>query len=311
MLTLKQRMKLMMQSELTEDRIIWLQLRSRYIGSSDSPGILGCGYSGQNRRTVWASKVGSVEYSQPDPKEKELELMDDGASYEQLVVEMFRIRNPGVEVVSKPFDLRTNPQFPNLCASLDSYIVGEDGKHYPLEAKWIMHPNRRVGKNEWKNEWEDGGCPLKHQFQSLHQQIVLGVNRGVVVGCVRGEYCERWIEYDDDVVKWMLEQYDEFWQYVVSGEPPPVVETDFASREVVKKTAIELGVAASEVVREIAELQSQASKLELKIESKLTALATKVGTAEYAIMDDGSAVKFFKSSIQLMRGLPRNVRVPI
>lgn len=294
-----------------EFRKEWLGERRRYIGSSDAAGIFGCGYANQTRYSVWMSKIDSVEATEDreaDLTEDELELMREGARNEKFVIQAFRDRNEQFEVIDKAFDLRLNPEYPNLCASLDAYAIDLDCLEFPVEAKWIMNPSRKID-GEWVDEWADGRCPLKYQFQVLHQMIVMGARRGVVVAFVRGKYTERWINWDQDAVDWMLSEYATFWSHVESRTRPPEPDKiELEVREVVKGTAIFLGSEDSEIVREIVKTQEIISQKQARVDVLLGSLSRRIGSSEYVMLDDGTAAKLHKQSIRMVRKLPRGVR---
>ncbi len=295
-----------------EDRSEWLGMRRRYIGSSDAAGIFGCGYANQTRYSVWLSKIDSVEAAEDRAEElsdDELELMREGARNEKLVIQAFRDRNEQFTVVERPFDLRLNHNYPNLCASLDAFAIDEDCLELPVEAKWIMNPSRKVD-GEWVDEWADGRCPLKYQFQVLHQMIVMGARRGVVVAFVRGAYTERWIEWDQEAVDWMLAEYATFWEHVENKTRPPEPDKiEMEVREVARGTAIVLGGEDSEMVREVAKAQERIAGMKARVEVLLDSLSRRIGSSEYVMLDDGTAAKLHKQSIRMVRRLPRGVRI--
>jgi predicted phage-related endonuclease len=287
------------QSVVFDSRLPWLEGRNKYIGSSEAAAILGFGYAGESPTTVWASKVHGTKKVFSKATLGDLE---EGRNNEAFVVESFAKRNPEWKVTpGHPFELQICKEHPYLACTIDASATRLDEK-IVIEAKWIMHQ---------AHEWADGKCPLKYQIQIMHQMICLGINRGVVIARVCGEFHERWIERDEALVEQMLLTYQRFWQCVIDRTPPeddsPIA---FESLQVERDMGFgkQLGKEASDKVREVLKLQDEETKLARKLAiAKSDVSVLKLGV-EWVVLDDQQVVRLKKSSMEKKAGLPRGVK---
>lgn len=287
-------------AEVFDSRIPWLEGRSKYIGSSDAPAILGHGYAGESISTIWGEKVGTYkrQFSSAD-----LQLMNEGRIGERFVIEMFANRHPDLKV-ERPegFQFEVCPEHPFLCASLDSWFYSLD-ERCPIEAKVIQNQPQ---------EWADGGCPIKYQIQLQHQMLVIGAKRGVVVAYVLGRYEERWFERDDEFLSKALVLYRKFWQHVIDRTPP---QDDSPMAYAVQRaetewgTARRLGKRGSDAVREYFKALDELEKVERKVNGAKALLAEHAKGVEFLILDDQQVVRMGKNSVKKAARLPRGVKI--
>lgn len=290
-----------MTQHVFDGRIPWLNGRQKYIGSSDAPAIFGEGYSGESISTVWADKCGFEGKRFTD---SDLALMNEGAIGEKYVLEMFANRHPELKVKRKenPFAFYVSSKYPYLCASLDCEAYAGE-KMMPVEAKVVRHQGE---------EWRDGGCPTKYVIQVQHQMLVTETERACVCVLLYGEYQERWIEKDEEFIELAMPLYEKFWQHVLDRTPPPDdspaayvcrrIETNFG-------TAKRLGKRGSDVLRTFFSLREESDKLERKINAVKAELAEFAAGAEYLVMDDQTAVKLGKRSIEKKPRLPKGITI--
>ena len=287
-------------AEQFDSRILWLEGRNKYIGSSDAPAILGHGYAGESISTVWGEKVGTYKKTfSPE----QIQLMNEGRIGEQFVVAMFANRHPDLKV-EKPaaFQLEVCPEHPYLCASLDAWAFALE-ERIPIEAKVIQNQPQ---------EWNDGGCPIKYQIQLQHQMLVIGAKRGVVVAYVLGRYEERWYERDDQFLEAALTCYQKFWQHVIDRTPP---QDDTPMAYAVQRaetewgTARRLGKRGSDAVREYFKALEELDKVERKVNTAKALLAEHAKGVEFLILDDQQVVKMGKNTVKKAARLPRGVKI--
>lgn len=296
--------------EQYDSRLPWLKGRRRYIGSSDSAAILGCGYADQTVTGVWRSKVEEVRKEQKR-SEATVQLMDGGVLNEPLVIAAFAARHPEWQVdPGTRFDFRVSVEHPFLCASLDSWVETQEDS-FPLEAKWILNPSRKID-GEWVNEWDDGKCPIMYQFQVMHQMICTGAKRGCVAAFVRGEYMERWIDRDEELIEWMLGEYRAFWKHVVDRTPPPEkspVPMRVLRGETTTGTAKLVGSETSDKIREVLEAQTKMERIKTRVGVLCNAIARKSGSAEFLLLDDNQCVKVTQGGLREVKRLPKGVSI--
>lgn len=189
------------------DEASWLEARRETIGASDTAGILGEGYAMQSALTVYAEKIG-----QPIPRE-ELDTFKIGKLMEPALRLIFTdITGMSCEPAGDTTIWR-NAKFPWLSVTLDALVA--DTTHGVVSGEL-----KNVGEFA-KEEWADGGCPLKHQIQCQHGMLVLGTSVVHLFGLVGGNRPEhRIIERNEEFIEAMQEQLRRFWNHVTDGVPP-------------------------------------------------------------------------------------------
>ena len=287
----------------------WLVERSKGIGSSDAPAVLGCGYATQSITQVYESKVNGVE---PEFSDETKELLNEGKLNEPLVQAAFAARNP--EWIVEPYNhvVLVAKCAPYILSSLDSKITHkETGERCPLECKWVLHPKRKV-EGEWVDEWANGGTPLGYEVQARHQMITVDSQRGCLAAFVCGRWEQRWFERDAEIEKWMLEEYRKFWSHVLRRVPPPDDHEGAQAihvREQRKGCAKLLGKKAGERVTALLEVNAEIEKLGSKATVLQNVIAQEFGGVEFLVLPNQSVVKISKTSIRKVSGLPRGVEI--
>ena len=286
-----------------DGRIPWLQGRQKYIGSSDAPAILGYGYSNQSPITVWNSKVNDV---QPEFDDQTLALMKNGQMCEPYVVDRFSKEHPELVVegqaANETNEMVVCKEHPYLSSTLDA-IARSGDEIIPVEAKWILYQSQ---------EWADGECPMKYQIQLMHQMICTGAKRGCVAAFVRGEYMERWFEWDDEVVEYMIGEYQKFWSHVIDRTPPP---DDSSNGFRILRPEPELNVAKmaggelSSAIRNYNELQDKAKLATQDADRAKNRIASELSECGYVILDDQTVFKLTKNCVKQVKKLPRGVQL--
>jgi predicted phage-related endonuclease len=288
------------QVAVFDSRIPWLEGRNKYIGSSDAPALLGCGYAGDSLSSKYAEKVHGVKRSFSPASRDAMQI---GSVLESGIIEIFAVRHPEWNVTKgKAFQFEVSKEHPYLCASLDGWATHGD-ERIVIEAKCISAANAY--------EWRENSAPLKYVCQVQHQLIVTGCKRGVIVALVGGEYEERWVERDEALIEQMLIVYRRFWQCVIDRTPPeddsPIA---FESLQVEREVGFgkQLGKEASDKVREVLKLQDEEAKLARRLAiAKSDVSALKLGV-EWLVLDSQEVIRCKKNSMEKKPGLPRGVR---
>jgi predicted phage-related endonuclease len=284
-----------------QDRDGWLVGRRASIGSSDGPAILGYGYANQCKTSTWRSKVFGEEIEFDEPTRK---LLDEGKKCEPFVVARFAMQHPEFRVVpGDPYEVLVSDSHDWIAATLDATANDGSGE-FPVECKWIGRFMAR--------DWEDGETPIKYQIQLMHQMFVTGAKRGCIAAFVAGEYVERWQEWDQEIVDYMLGEYEEFWR-CVQTKTPPVDDSPLAYRalrpEIDRGAAKAAGGSLSRLIREYIAAEQVASETRAVADRAKNAIAREVGGVEYVVLDDQSVVKLGKGVVKSIRRLPRGVRL--
>lgn len=267
---------------MKDARTEWLDERKFVIGASETPSILGCGF--ETPAEVWARKTG---HETPRSEGEHLEI---GNVIQPALIELAR-RRLHLDVIAEPdFVFRRSEAVPYVGASLDAYIVGEDGKHCPLDTKNVDGMNAR----DWANE-----PPLNYTVQLQQQMFVTGASYGYLFALIGGNKTA-WhrIERNDAFITAMLKKLEHFWRLVQTKTPPPYQDAKDQARILSILHPQDSGavVALDEIGmnavdrREVYSLQLdeiEAKKLEAENEIKAM-----LGDATYAVLPDGRAVSW-------------------
>ncbi len=195
------------------DRAEWLAARSTFIGASESAAILGCGYSGQNALTVYASKIN------PGGDEIEAtEAMTIGSLIEPGLCRVFEHFAQKPAWQEKPFRVRRLARHKFIGATLDALTIDSGfPEEIPVELKNV----------DWRllKQWdEEQVAPLKFQVQTSHQQLVTSAPKSYLMGLIGGnKQIIREFPRNEKFITALEGQLCEFWGFVERRELP----TDF------------------------------------------------------------------------------------
>lgn len=284
-----------------DGRLPWLKGRQKYIGSSDSPALFGFGYENQSATTVWLSKVHDVD---PSYTEADFQRMEEGRIGEQFVIAMFANRHPTWKVEhNPPFTITVCQDHPYLCASLDGQaLIDQEQEQIVIEAKVITH---------LAHEWADGQTPPRYVIQVMHQLLCTGWKRGVIVGYVRGELQERWVERDEGMIEQMLIRYQWFWNHVKARTPPEDPKRmSYESLRVLTEygTAKIAGKKLTDIARKYMELDKQHEQLTKELDELRNEIGRETLGAEYLLLPDQTCLKLGKKKLQYKPFLPRGIK---
>lgn len=261
-------------------REAWLTARREFIGASESPAILGCGYAGQTPLTVYASKVCEPTDEPTDDR------FVFGTLLEPALREIFRYKTGKSVVYSSPFTILRSEEISWLSASLDG-VTESDGELVPVELKNVDYFQR--------DEWDDGGSPLKYQVQVQHQLAVTGVSHGYLMGLIGGNDPQiRRIERNDRFIAAMIDRLGDFWKCVQSRTPPHI-DGSAASADAIKRlyprdcgAVVDLPGDIVEWCKKMAEAKEQSRVAEAIWSEAENRIKAAIGEASYGRLPDGS-----------------------
>lgn len=258
----------------------WLEERRSVIGASESPAILGYGYSDQNAWTVWARKRGLIE-DKPDN-----ELLEYGREIQPVTLRMFE-RRTGIKVRDMgEFTLQRHPELPWMGCTLDAAADLPEGL-VVIEAK-------NIGQYSSK-EWEADEPPLKVQIQIQHQLAVVGGVAGYAVATVGGNRL-RWrrVERNDRFIDAMTKKLAEFWELVLTGTPP-TVDASEGCREALSLLhpfdtglTVDLPSESSKWDAELQQAKEQKKALEEFITERENRLKAAIADCTFGVLPDGA-----------------------
>lgn len=242
------------------DRKEWLQLRKTGIGGSDAGAICGMNpYS--SPMTVFQNKTCEVL------EEQDNEAVRQGHDLEDYVAQRF-MEATGLKVRRSNYMYRSE-EYPFMIADVDRLVVGEDAG---LECKTASAYNA--------DKWKDGEIPLHYIMQCYHYMAVTGKRTWYIAAVILGrEFTYRKLEWDDELIRQMIEAEQDFWENHVMKKVMPAPDGSKACDAVLeqyfhmaqKAGTIELTgfdeklCRREEILSQISELQQEQSKIEQEV----------------------------------------------
>lgn len=242
------------------DRKEWLQLRKTGIGGSDAGAICGMNpYS--SPMTVFQNKTCEVL------EEQDNEAVRQGHDLEDYVAQRF-MEATGLKVRRSNYMYRSE-KYPFMIADVDRLVVGEDAG---LECKTASAYNA--------DKWKDGEIPLHYIMQCYHYMAVTGKRTWYIAAVILGrEFTYRKLEWDDELIRQMIEAEQDFWENHVMKKVMPDPDGSKACDAVLeqyfhlaqKAGTIELTgfdeklCRREEILSQISVLQKEQSKIEQEV----------------------------------------------
>jgi len=196
----------------------WLAVRRTGIGGSDAAAAVGLSpYA--SPLELWLDKTGrDAGLAKPNPHDT-TEPVYWGTLLEPIVAAAYTQQTGNR--VRKVNAVLQHPTIPFMLANLDREIVGVPGVQI-LECKTAGEFGARL--------WRDG-VPEYVQLQVQHQLAVTGKRAADVAVLLCGQQLAvHRIERDDALISRLIPLEAQFWQYVISGTPPPVDGSESADR---------------------------------------------------------------------------------
>lgn len=180
----------------------WLTLRKTGIGGSDAGTVCGLNPYG-NLIKLFYDKTGK------EVEEQDNEAMRQGADLEDYVAQRF-MEATGLKARRSNY-LYRSVEHPFMIADVDRLVVGEDAG---LECKTASAYNA--------DKWKDGKIPLHYAMQCYYYMAVTGRRAWYLAAVILGkEFVYHKLEWDDDVVRRLVEAEKDFWEkYVMAGRMP-------------------------------------------------------------------------------------------
>lgn len=303
--------KVFIRSRKRSARDAWLAARRKIIGASDTPAILGVGYSGSGPWSVWRSKVmpdGDDEFDGDMPLNWLI-----GRRMEPVIRELFAFETGTRTWHDGDHRLCVSDERPYVGFTPDGWCeTGPERAPSPLELKNVgSHAAEEWGACEHCHGIGCGRCnfvgrgtPLKYAVQVQHQLAVTGAARGVLCALIGGARLEyRIIERDEKFIAAMLSELDRFWKLVLAKTPP---STDDAatSRDILHMLYPEpRGICvrlSDEALMHAADAEQARLDIEFDRRRLLiaeNALKEQLGDAQYGALPDGRYVKWERTNV--------------
>lgn len=265
--------------EVLRDRPEWLEARRQGIGASEAADVLGIGR--KSPMTLYCEKLGLVE---PDPAEGEA--LEWGLLLEPILVQRYQqvtgraVRRPD------PHTIVRSREHPFMCFSPDGFVEDPVRGSGPLQIK--------TAGIFRLDDWEDEP-PLPYLVQVQHEIAVSGARWGALAVLLGGQRFRHYeIERNDAFLTALIDREADFWQRLMTKEPPPVDGSD-AARELLRRlypreTAGLVVNLAADVIEWDAALQ-EAKRLKRLNEGLITEYENKIkaamGEAETGVLTNG------------------------
>ncbi len=190
----------------------WLELRKKYIGSSDASVIMGTNIfkmpDGRIKTPyiLWMEKLGLMDCSYENPAMKYGKQMEETARW---------VYMSKTDIIVQPAVV-IHKNIPYMMSSLDGLSV--DGKR-AVEIKCCNAEDHATAKS--------GKVPDKYYAQVQHQIECLQCDGMDYFSYHKDEGIIVRVNRDDDYIKEMLKRYEKFWNSVVNLEQPEMTDKDF------------------------------------------------------------------------------------
>lgn len=200
----------------------WLNSRAGRIGGSDASAVVGLNPYKDNV-TLWMEKTGQA--AAEDISEKPY--VKYGTVAEDHLRELFKLDFPEYQVFYEPDNMWLNDRFPWAHASLDGWLVDQDGRHGILEIK-TTNILQSLHKEKWNQR-----IPDNYYCQLLHYMAVTEAEFCVLKAQLKSEFSgnlyiqtkhyfmERH-ELQADI-DYLMEKESEFYEFIKKGKQPPLV----------------------------------------------------------------------------------------
>jgi len=292
----------------------WLAYRNLGIGGSDASVV--CGVN------KWKSPIELyMEKLEMMPPSEAGEAAYWGNRLEGLVKEEFTLRT-GLEVHPVKQILQSAEHL-FMLANLDGVVYHPDYGECVFEAKtssayrageWSGgNGGSGIGTDSTANDSTNGeghengeGIPPEYLIQIQHYMAVTGFKGAYIAVLVGGNsFKYQFVRRDDELISMLIQLEGEFWDRVVSGNPPELDGSDASQKflnrlypESVPDTSVRLPESALSLIQQHSIASSEIKRLtEVKQEAE-NLLKQMLGDSEVGVLNNGGGVVNWKSSVQ-------------
>lgn len=212
----------MVTMQTFESREEWLKARAGRIGGSDASAIVGLNPYKTNMQ-LWEEKAGLRQAE--DISEKPY--VQYGIAAEDNLRELFKLDFPEYQVFYEPDNMWLNDRFPFAHASLDGWLVDQDGRKGILEIK-TTNILQSMQKEKWK-----GRIPDNYFVQLLHYLMVTEFDFAILKAQLKFDYGGEIVlhtrhykiersEVEADI-EYLQKSEKTFWEQVQAGKKPALI----------------------------------------------------------------------------------------
>ena len=160
-----------------QSREEWMKARDGRLGGSDASAVVGLNPYKDNV-TLWMEKTGQVVAE--DISEKPY--VKYGTVAEDHLRELFKLDFPEYKVMYEPDNMWLNDRFPFAHASLDGWLVDQDGRQGILEIK-----TTNIMQSMQKEKWNQR-IPDNYYIQLLHYLMVTEFDFAILKAQLKFDY---------------------------------------------------------------------------------------------------------------------------
>lgn len=201
----------------------WLLARKNRIGGSDASCIVGMNPYKTNIE-LWEEKTG--RRVAPDISNESY--VKYGHDAEEYLRELFAIDYPQYQVLYEENNMWLNDKYPFAHASLDGWLIDEDGRNGVLEIK-TTNILQSMQKEKWKDRIPDNYyiqvlhylMVTEFEFAILKAQLKYEHNNGDVFLTTKHYKIER-AEVEEDI-KYLEDAERRFYEYIINDRQPNLV----------------------------------------------------------------------------------------
>lgn len=265
----------------------WAGGRHGSIGSSEAAILLGYGYAGSSKYSLWAEKRHKIK---PEYTQSTLTMFEKGKLAEPYLSGLCRLDH-GWELQhdSTPESpaFRRSIQYPFMTASLDAWMI-EGGEHVAVEFKNV---NDYAGRFDWSEL--KGKAPLKYTIQMQHQLAVTGWKRGYVVALCGFDPIVVPVKRHDGLIESIIYECQEFWECVQTGREPEIDDSEATQGTLNRmfspkpRDAKHLNAEDSKLLSEYLRLEAELAQNESDFETVRNQLTRLAEGAEWLVSANG------------------------
>lgn len=184
----------------------WLKQRSKGIGGSDAPVVLGISPF-KSRLQLWNEKVSK----KIDPESGDALILQIGNALEPIVANKYA-KETGRKLEIRPS--KVHPEYPFIIGNIDREIVGDERGPGILEIKT---------KGAWI-DWHGEDIPPYYMAQVQHYLSIYGYEWAsfAVLDLGTRKISHLDIERDDKQIAKIIDEEKKFWELVEKGIPPEI-----------------------------------------------------------------------------------------
>ena len=201
----------------------WLKNRKNGIGGSEISAIVGLNPYMSNI-DLWELKTGRRQAEDISDKP----YVQYGTQAEMHLRGLFRLDFPLYKVEYRENNSWTNTKYPWAKASLDGWMIDQDGRIGVLEIK-----TSEILSSRHKEKWSGNKVPSNYYCQALLYMAVIEADFAIIKAQLKTEFdgmpylqTKHYLiekEYAQEDIDYLMSEGEKFWGYVQRDEEPPLI----------------------------------------------------------------------------------------